>query len=175
MLLSLVGVKIKNKISRTSVERVFDDVKTSMRQCKSSTKNRAMLHRLTKSSPSLPSFTRCSGIYAMISRFVKIRSELEEIAGTEGLGLHISRTPRFRNECTKLDRIFRPSIQFVRNCRRIDYFGRTVAEFRIKCGAVGIQRNEVGKLTEKKSEGNHGVGLKLIKPETEKTAGCRFI
>lgn len=78
------------------LKKAVGDVRNTMRDCKASIKNRAMLHRLTDLSPVLPSDTRCFGLLNMLNRFISLQDDLETMSNTSGLSLSVPRTPRFR-------------------------------------------------------------------------------
>lgn len=78
--------------------KVVDDLRSIMRDCKDIIMNRAMLHRLTELSPVLPSATRWSGLSNMLNRFISLEDDSETVYNTAGLSLTVPRAPRFRSQ-----------------------------------------------------------------------------
>ena len=92
---------------------VLESVQTTMRQCKGSLKNAAMLRNLCTLKPILYNKTRWSGKHDTLLRFIEIRMSLIDAANDENTNIDINATNGFLNKVKKhqkhLERIQLPT------------------------------------------------------------------
>ena len=99
-LLSIPHIPCKNHLLNSEVNYmtsksnelsdVLESVQKTMRQCKKSLRNAAVLRNLTTLKPILHNKTRWSGKYDTLSRFIKIRSSLIDATNDENTNIDIN-------------------------------------------------------------------------------------
>jgi len=107
--------KLSNEVKKMvkdseSTEAIVSGIKSTMRECKKSINNTAMLQRLTDLRPIVPAKTRWSGLCHMLKRFLDIRDELQQVSDTQGLklsmpqnGAELRKTERLSKQLKEID------------------------------------------------------------------------
>lgn len=86
-------LQVNRFIATPKIKWTIDSARPTMRNSKASSKNRAILHRLKTLS------LRWSALSSMVNLFLRIHSELQKCAATDGADLTISRAPMFKTQC----------------------------------------------------------------------------
>ena len=76
----------------------LESVQNTMRQCKQSLKNAAVLRNLSTLKPIMYNKTRWSGKHDVLKRFIKIREDLIKAADDENTTLEVNSTMGFLNK-----------------------------------------------------------------------------
>jgi len=90
-----------------SLSNSISSIATTMKNCKTRIKCRAMLRNLTHLSPLLYNKTRWSGKYAILVRFLEIREELIKVADTDGAAVTVNRSENFKKRTEKYANMLR--------------------------------------------------------------------
>ena len=80
------------------LNQILESVQNSMRQCKQSLKNAAVLRNLSTLKPIMYNKTRWSGKHDVLKRFIKNREDLIKAADDENTTLEVNSTMGFLNK-----------------------------------------------------------------------------
>ena len=80
------------------LNQILESVQNTMRQCKQSLRNAAVLRNLSTLKPIMYNKTRWSGKYDVLKRFIKIREDLIKAADDENTTLEVNSTMGFLNK-----------------------------------------------------------------------------
>ena len=80
------------------LKQILESVQSTMRQCKKSLKNAAVLRNLSTLKPIACDKTRWSGKHDVLKRFIRIREDLIKTADDENTTLEVNSTMGFLNK-----------------------------------------------------------------------------
>ena len=83
------------------LQDILESVQTTMRQCKKSLKNAAVLRNLSTLKPIMYNKTRWSGKHDVLKRFIEIREDLIKTADDENTSLEVNSSIGFLNKVKK--------------------------------------------------------------------------